>query len=211
MKTKNWLLITSICTLTGAGLAAAQPGGPGGHGRGLFEKVDANKDGVVTSQEVESSAKEFFAKLDTNKDGKVTPEERKAAHEAGKKHHEQRAEERFEALDKNDNGALDREEVARMPDHFFGRLDTDKNGSLSYEEMQAFRAQKGHRGHGKGHHADPAGDKTLSQADFVKHAKERMQKLDANNDGKITQDEAKAHRGPAGHHGRGGPGEAKAR
>ena len=77
MKKNSWLMISAICTLTGASLAAAQPGQHGGR----FEKFDANKDGVVTTQEVEAAALAKFNEADTNKDGKVTPEERKAVHE----------------------------------------------------------------------------------------------------------------------------------
>ncbi len=197
MKKTNWLLISTLGTLAGVSIAAAHHGGPG-----LFEKLDTNKDGVVTSQEVEAAAQKHFAELDTNKDGKVTPEERKAAHERRKSAH-------FEDRDKNDNGVLDRNEVERMPDELFNRLDADKSGTLSYEEMANFGPKHGHKGpRGDRAPGDRAGDTVLTKADFVAKAKERMQKLDANNDGKITQDEAKAFRGT---HGRGGPGKDQAR
>jgi Ca2+-binding EF-hand superfamily protein len=192
MKKNSWLMISAICTLTGASLAAAQPG----HG-GRFEKFDANKDGVVTSQEVEAAALARFNETDTNKDGKVTAEERKAAHES-------KREQKFEDRDANDNGLLERSEVQRMPEEFFSRLDTDKSGSLSPAEMQAFgHGRHGGKHGGKAMHADSNGDGALTKAEALAKAKEMMTKFDTNSDGKVTQAEAKAfmesHRGRFGH------------
>jgi hypothetical protein len=44
--------------------------------------ADANKDGIVTRDEVSASVAARFARLDANKDGKITREERQAAREA---------------------------------------------------------------------------------------------------------------------------------
>jgi Ca2+-binding EF-hand superfamily protein len=186
MNKKNMLLISTLCTLAGSSVAFAHPGGKGG-----LERVDANKDGVVTSQEVEAEALAHFAAVDANKDGVLTAEERKAAHE-------QRRNEHFEERDANDNGVLERSEVERMPQEFFSKLDTDKSGSLSPAEMEAFGPGHGHRRGGHGPQGDQDRNASLTKADFLAKAKGRMAKLDTNQDGKITQDELKAG------HGRGG-------
>jgi Ca2+-binding EF-hand superfamily protein len=193
MKKNSWLMISAICTLTGASLAAAQPG----HG-GRFEKFDANKDGVVTAQEVEAAALARFNEADANKDGKVTAEERKAVHE-------QKREDRFADRDANDNGVLERSEVAKMPEEFFTKLDTDKSGSLSKAEMEGFGHGRRHGKHGdKGMRFDSDGDGAVSKAEALSKAKEMMTKFDTNKDGKVTKDEAAAFM--ASHKGRFGGG-----
>lgn len=57
------------------------PRGPGGPEM-MIEKMDANKDGVVSLEEFLEAHKARFAEIDTDKSGTLTPEEIKAHHEA---------------------------------------------------------------------------------------------------------------------------------
>jgi hypothetical protein len=195
MTKRNWLMISAICTLGGVSVASAHHGGPG-----HFDKLDQNKDGVVTAQEFEAHALARFDEGDANKDGKLTPEERKAQHE-------RRMREHFADRDENGDGVLDREELDRMPEEVFKRLDTDNSGTLTPEELRAgfanFKAKH------KGKHPGPGPDfesRVISRDEVAKKAREHMQKLDANGDGKLTKDELKPrHFGPR-KHGPGHPG-----
>jgi Ca2+-binding EF-hand superfamily protein len=191
MNKQGWLVISAVCTLGSASVAAAH----GGHGEGLFQKFDTNQDGVVTTQEVEAAAAAHFAAADTNKDGKLTPEERQAARQ-------ERMEEKFEQRDANGNGVLERSEVARMPQPFFDKLDTDKSGTLSPQEMQAIAGLHRHGGKGGHGHGDfgADADRTVTKAEYVAKAKEFMTKLDTNGDGQVSQDEAQAARAQWAHH-----------
>ena len=59
----------------------------GGHHKGdhkakMFEKQDANGDGMISEAEFLDNAKKHFAEMDANGDGNVTKEEGKAAFEA---------------------------------------------------------------------------------------------------------------------------------
>ncbi len=61
----------------------------GGHGMGgmmMLRMADANKDGAVTSAELNTSVLAHFDKADTNKDGTLTRDERRAAHQEMRKH-----------------------------------------------------------------------------------------------------------------------------
>lgn len=61
----------------------------GGHRMGgmmLLRMADANKDGAVTSAELNSAALAHFDKADANKDGTLTRAERRAAHQEMRKH-----------------------------------------------------------------------------------------------------------------------------
>jgi Ca2+-binding EF-hand superfamily protein len=169
----------------------------------MFQQLDTNKDGVVTTQEVEAAAAARFAAADTNKDGKLSPEERQAEHE---KH----MTDKFERKDANDDGLLERSEVAQMPQGLFDRLDSNKDGKLSPEEMQGLKAlhhgDKGGEGH-KHWGADSNGDGSVTKAEYLEKAKHIMTKFDSNGDGKVTQAEADAARAKFGrgfHHGHAG-------
>jgi Ca2+-binding EF-hand superfamily protein len=188
--TKNkWLLVSVISALAGVGVASAQPGG-GKH----FEKLDTNGDGVVTTSEFQASFLERWTKSDVNQDGKVTAEEFKQKHEA-------HGQERFAKLDANGNGTLERSEIAKMPDEHFARIDADKSGTLTQAELS-----QGHfKGHGKGHDmkglpGDADNDGVVTKAEAQAGLDAMVQKLDADSDGKLTQEELSHGRG---HHGAG--------
>lgn len=58
-----------------------KPRGQGGPEM-MIEKMDANKDGVVSLDEFLEAHKTRFTEIDTDKSGTLTPEEIKAHHEA---------------------------------------------------------------------------------------------------------------------------------
>lgn len=189
--TKNkWLLVSVVSALAGVGVAAAQPGGPD-----HFAKMDGNGDGVVTTAEVQAGFLERWTKADVNKDGKVTADEFKASRAEHAKGH-------FAKLDANQNGVIERTEIAKMPEEHFTRIDTDKSGTLTATELEAGRPQhhgKGHKGHElRGLPGDADKDGAVTKAEAVEGAQKFTQKLDANSDGKLTQDELAKRRG---HHG----------
>lgn len=51
-----------------------------------FDKIDQDKNGVVTYQEFTQHHQEMFNKIDQNKDGQLTKEEMKAMKKAMRKH-----------------------------------------------------------------------------------------------------------------------------
>lgn len=89
MKTLLTTAILASMTL-GASFAMAEetppPGGPGGHHgprmEKMWEKIDADKDGVVTQTEHDAFTSARFKEMDGNGDGKVTKEEMQAHHKA---------------------------------------------------------------------------------------------------------------------------------
>ncbi len=192
--TKNKLLLVSVLSaLTGVGVAAAQPG----DGEHRFEKLDTNSDGVVTTAEFEAGLLTRWTNSDADKDGKVTADEFKAQFK-------QHAQERFTKLDANNDGVLERSEVAKMPDAIFTKIDADKSGTLSQAEMQNAHPKRGPMGmHGdKWLPGDADRDGVVTKAEATAGAQDLAKKLDANGDGKLTKDElAHGHGfGPRGHH-----------
>lgn len=126
---------------------------------------------------------------------------------------EQRAEQTFDRLDANHDGKIDQADRAVREKARFDRLDSDHNGSISYAEFTAMRdrhgpqgAERGHRGeHGMAMRgvsgrggmmrlADADHDGAITKAEFRDAALTRFDRLDANKDGTVTPDEAKAAR-----------------
>jgi EF hand domain-containing protein len=71
-----------------------------------FERMDKNKNGVVTKDEVPDRAEHYFARTDANKDGQVTLAEAQAAAQAW-----------FQKLDANKDGVLTENEFPHHGGH----------------------------------------------------------------------------------------------
>jgi Ca2+-binding EF-hand superfamily protein len=91
-----------------------------------------------------------------------------------------------------------------MPEEFFTKLDTNKDGSLSKDEMAAF-GPKHHKplpeGKVKQLPGDANSDGVVTKEEAVAGAQKWAAKIDANSDGTLTKDELMKARP---HHGRGG-------
>jgi Ca2+-binding EF-hand superfamily protein len=110
-------------------------------------RADKDGDGRVSRAEATAAGAErsgeWFDKLDLNKDGFVTPEEMKQAHDTRRENMrgemKEKMEQRFKEADTNGDGQLSLDEVqAKMPRlaERFTTLDTDKNGQLSKDELK---------------------------------------------------------------------------
>jgi hypothetical protein len=105
-------------------------------------RADTDGDGRVSRAEAEAASSkkstEWFDKLDANKDGYVTQDEISQARATRHADMKARFEERFQEADANKDGQLSLDEVQaklpRLADRFT-TLDKDKNGMLSKEEM----------------------------------------------------------------------------
>ena len=71
--------ITSIAVI---GVAHAQKGDRMQRAAHMFERMDADKDGSITRDDVKAFAATQFAKMDANSDGTVTSPERRAFRQA---------------------------------------------------------------------------------------------------------------------------------
>ena len=106
----------------------------------MFTRWDTNNAGVVSRDEAQAAGSEHVAKMfdaqDVNKDGKLTADEMRDGHGAMKQHFG----EKFKAADQDADGNISRQEAAQgMPTlaKHFDDVDTDKNGFVTAEELQA--------------------------------------------------------------------------
>lgn len=105
-------------------------------------RADTDHDGRVSRAEFTASSTErsndWFDKLDLNKDGYITQDEMRQARETRHGNMRAKMDERFKEADTNGDGQLSLDEVqAKMPRlaSRFDELDKDKNGQLSKDEL----------------------------------------------------------------------------
>ncbi len=121
----------------------------------------------------------------------LTSPDRMARHEEAKAH----MLEKLKAADSNGDGMISRDEaVAGLPEvaSHFDKIDTDKNGFITFQEFQAAMQ------HARQHHGfkrlDKDGDQRISREEA--HAAPRLEKnfdaIDTNKDGFLDKQELKA-------------------
>jgi Ca2+-binding EF-hand superfamily protein len=192
----------AVLALGGAGLALAQQGDADDRGR-LFES-DSNSDGVLTRAEFDAGRDAVFARLDADDNEQLSRQElhawrggrgeRGRGHRGGGMHMLTRS-------DANNDGAITREEFLARPIEHFERLDANDDGVISADE----RPQRGERSEMRERRADRPnpdtnGDGSFSRAEFAAMGAAMFERLDADDDGAVTREEARAGRG---HHRRG--------
>jgi Ca2+-binding EF-hand superfamily protein len=128
------------------------------HGLGFLRQADANKDGVVTKEEVAALADQRFARWDWNKDGTIDQADRDALRKEMTDYAVMRMAHRMGA---GPDGKVTREQFQAKAAERFARLDVDNDGKISRKELP----NRGHRGwhhrhghHGASEHGDNAND-----------------------------------------------------
>lgn len=130
-----------------------------------FKRFDADGDGKVTLAEIQSGRAGVAKALDANGDGKLSAEELVAAEmDQAKARIEAQVKARIAAQDSDGDGLLSAAELATrpMPAKMFERLDANKDGAVSADEMAAMRAKmeermQGRRGGERGERGDNRG------------------------------------------------------
>jgi hypothetical protein len=100
--------------------------------RERWQRLDKDGNGSISRDEWVRD-QQTFDRLDANKDGVLSREE---LGQAVQQRIRQRADDRWKRLDKDGNGSISREEWPRNPEAF-DRLDTNKDGLLTREELTA--------------------------------------------------------------------------
>ncbi len=199
---KKLLIGAAMTALAGAALAQTPtPPAPGVHGgqHRMMMQQPQTRDAAI------AMVREHFAKMDTNRDGYLTDDEMKAqrAERAGK-WRERRAERAprasgqrdpaaaFDRLDANKDGMISRDEFAKARE-----MRVERRVEMRGDTPRAVggkRMMRMHRMGGMGHggmmkRADANNDGKVSLAEAQAAAVARFDRLDLNRDGTITPEE----------------------
>ena len=172
-------LVAGAATLATAGVAYAQ-------------QAPAPRTHLMTRAAVQQRAGAMFDRLDANHDGKIDEADRAVREKA-----------RFDRMDTDHNGELSYAEFAasheRPAARHTARADApgEQPGTRSGDGGEHRMAMGGFHGRGgfsmmRVAQADKAGG--MTKADFEAAILQRFDRLDANHDGTVTPDEAKAAR-----------------
>jgi|GEM_PF-981317 len=174
--------------LLAAGAVQAQPYRQAGPPAMQRQAPDANRDGRLTYEEMRARAHARFARLDVNRDGRLTREE---VRESRQDRRGDRVERRF-----GEDGVMTREEFRRRADERFARLDANRDGRLTPEEM---RSQRQERRMARGGRQRQGGgmrlgrmmglDGVVTLAEIDANLRQRFERRDRNDDGALTPDE----------------------
>ena len=114
--------------------------GAGANDEDKMQMMDTNKDGQVSASEHAAGAKSMFGRMDADGDGSVTAAEMDASQKSMPGHsgtHGMSAADKIRMIDADRDGVITASEHDKGSSNMFERMDSNGDGNLSFEEMQA--------------------------------------------------------------------------
>ena len=106
-----------------------------------MQSMDSNKDGMISSTEHATGARQMFQKMDADHDGKVTAAEMDAIHAQMKPDDtsgpKMSSAEKIKTIDTDHDGAITAAEHEAGSRAMFAKMDSNGDGNVSAAEMQA--------------------------------------------------------------------------
>ena len=153
--------IAAISLLLVSATASASPDskpyhrGDGEFAEKIFEKLDTDKDGSLSREEVTNAREARMQGIDKDKDGFISADELTAHRAERYAERQERHHERFvEHFDKDGDGRVSVEEMKAYQSGRFARADRNNDGNVSREEWQAARQHHHRMKYGDTHYPD---------------------------------------------------------
>ena len=137
------MLAAGAIAIVGGAATAAGNSNRESRGAHMFDRFDANSDGVVTRAEVDASFADRFVAADANEDGQVNLDELTTMVTAKGR---DRAERMMKHADANADGVLTIDEMGKRGRRgdMFERLDADGDGVITKAEAEEMRHGRRH-------------------------------------------------------------------
>src|SRR6266849_4144505 len=173
-----------------------------------FVEIDTGKKGEVTRAEFLKYRMKSFDELDVNKDGKLTIEEYIKVAEPPfsvdvpngptLEERKNRARSEFHSLDTNRNSFVERAEAEAVVHSEFNQYDTDRDNKVTEPELRLIIQRSLAREAAERQQIEQRRRQgMLTISDFIDMQLREADKLDKNNDGKVSQQEYVVLAGPA--------------
>jgi Ca2+-binding EF-hand superfamily protein len=173
-----------------------------------FVEIDVDKKGEVTRAEFLKYRMKSFEELDVNKDGKLTIEEFIKVAEPpfsadvpngpNLEERRNRARSEFQNLDTNRDGFVERAEAEALVHSEFNQYDTDRDNKVTEPEVRLIVQRSLAREAAERQQIEARRRQGMAAInDFIDMQLREADKLDKNNDGKLSQQEYAVLAGPA--------------
>ena len=129
------LSLLGLCLGSGAAVAAGDPGrAKVAH---LIRLMDADKNGVVSKDEFMTFMSKEFDRLDANRNGALSAKElsRSVLAQRNGRAELKEVEGLIKLLDRNHPGEVEKAEFLQFVGEEFDRLDADRSGTLTHQEL----------------------------------------------------------------------------
>ncbi len=102
-------------------------------------KMDKDNDGKISSGEAQGKIKKGFDKIDANKDGFITKDELEKMKESIKERKKNKNKKNIEKMDKDNDGKISSGEAQGKIKKSFDKIDANKDGYITKDELEKIK------------------------------------------------------------------------